>query len=150
MSYYLPSSKSCYLYMCLALLCGLKFLTGWRLLQLISSRLLFFKNSCQTQLCTKLIKVYSTTHIGLARIKCRSRFQGDDLSIPSFFCQNVYKPIAAKSIGVIVVLLVQNGLYSTFREKFANFNEIYNDCKRTQEWLDHWEWDLCNTCEYLK
>ena len=27
---------------------------------------------CQTQLCVKFIKVYSTTHIGLARIKCNS------------------------------------------------------------------------------
>jgi len=37
-----------------------------------SSHLLFFKSSCQTQLCTKLIKVYSTTHIGLARIEYNS------------------------------------------------------------------------------
>ena len=36
---------------------------------IISSHLLLFKSSCQTQLCTKFIKVYSTTHIGLARIK---------------------------------------------------------------------------------
>jgi len=39
---------------------------------IISSHLLFFKNCCQTQLCTTFIKVHSTTHIGLARIKCNS------------------------------------------------------------------------------
>ena len=38
---------------------------------IISSHLLFLKNGCQMQLCTKFIQVYNAD-IGIPRIKCYS------------------------------------------------------------------------------